>query len=73
MNRGPFKVLSYIQDQAFCGNRYTANKKMKYSAKGPLLGLTKFLATESPLEMMKNAFYFDLKAPFVLKIFKFFS
>ena len=27
---------------------------------------------ESPLEMMKNAFYFILKAFFVLKIFKFF-
>ena len=29
--------------------------------------------TESPLKMMKNAFYFILKALFVLKIFKFFS
>ena len=28
---------------------------------------------ESPLEMMKNAFYFILKAFFVLKIFKFLS
>ena len=28
---------------------------------------------ESPLEMMKNAFYFILKALFVLKIFKFLS
>ena len=27
--------------------------------------------TESPLKMMKNAFYFILKALFVLKIFKF--
>ena len=26
---------------------------------------------ESPLEMMKNAFYFILKAIFILKIFKF--
>ena len=26
---------------------------------------------ESPLKMMKNAFYFTLKAPFVHKIFKF--
>ena len=29
--------------------------------------------TESPLKMMKNAFYFILKALFVLKIFKFLS
>ena len=28
---------------------------------------------ESPLKMMKNAFYFILKAIFVLKIFKFLS
>ena len=28
---------------------------------------------ESPLEVMKNAFYFILKALFVLKIFKFLS
>ena len=28
---------------------------------------------ESPLKMMKNAFYFILKAIFILKIFKFLS
>ena len=28
---------------------------------------------ESPLKMMKNAFYFILKAPFVFKIFKILS
>ena len=28
---------------------------------------------ESPSKMMKNAFYFILKAPYVLKIFKFLS
>ena len=28
---------------------------------------------ESPLKMMKNAFYFILKALFVIKIFKFLS
>ena len=32
-----------------------------------------FLASESPLKMMKNAFYFNLRALFVLKIFKFLS
>ena len=31
------------------------------------------MITESPLKMMKNAFYFTLKALFVLKIFKFLS
>ena len=29
--------------------------------------------TETPLKMMKNAFYFTLKTLFVLKIFKFLS
>ena len=44
-----------------------ANNKFK----GALSYLRQFLATESPLKMMKYAFYFDLKALFVLKIFKF--
>ena len=38
--------------------------------KGALQGLRQFLITESPLKMMKNA-YFTLKALFVLKIFMF--
>ena len=41
--------------------------------KGALSGLRQFLVNESPLEMMKDAFYFTLKALFVLKIFKFLS
>ena len=40
--------------------------KMYYFArllfKGALSGLRQFLAAESPLKMMKNAFYFTLKA-----------
>ena len=40
--------------------------------KGPLSGLRQFL-TESPLKLMKNAFYSMSKALFVLKIFKFLS
>ena len=35
--------------------------------KSALSGLIKFLAAESPLKMMENAFYFTLKALFVLK------
>ena len=41
--------------------------------KGALWGLRQYLATESPLKMMKNAFYFTLKVLFVLKISKFLS
>ena len=38
--------------------------------KGTLSGLGQFLATDSALKMMKNPFYFTLKALFVFKIFK---
>ena len=40
---------------------------------GTLLGLGQSLATESSLQVMKIAFYFTLKAAFVLNIFKFLS
>ena len=40
---------------------------------GSLSGLRQFLAIESPLQIMKNAFYFTLKALFILTIFKFLS
>ena len=39
--------------------------------KGVFLGLGYIFATESPLKMMKNAFYFSPKPLFVLKIFEF--
>ena len=38
----------------------------KGAFKGALLGLRQFFTTESPLKMMKNAFYFILKAFFLL-------
>ena len=41
--------------------------------KGALSGLRQFLATKITFKMMKNAFYFTLKALFVLKTFKFLS
>ena len=41
--------------------------------KGSLYGQRQFLATESPSKMMKNAFYFTLRAFFILEIFKFLS
>ena len=39
--------------------------------KGSLSGLRQFLTTGSPLKMMKNAFYFMLKARSILKVFTF--
>ena len=41
--------------------------------KGALSGLRKFLAIESPLKMMKNAYYFTSRALFVTIAFKFLS
>ena len=38
--------------------------------KGALSGLTQPLITKNLFKMMKNAFYFTLKALFILKIFK---
>ena len=43
------------------------------SFKGALSCLRQFLATERPLKVMKNAFYFTSKALFVLNIFKILS
>ena len=40
---------------------------------GAFSSLRQFLAIESLLEIIKNAFYFTLKTLFVLKIFKFWS
>ena len=38
---------------------------------GALSGLRQFLATERHLKMLKSAFHFNQKAPFLLKILKF--
>ena len=46
---------------------------LHYILKGALSGLRQFLTPETPLKLMKNAFYFTSKALFVLKIFKFLS
>ena len=40
--------------------------------KGSLSGLRHFLTNENPLNMMKNAFFFTLKALFVLRIINFY-
>ena len=41
--------------------------------KGTLRGLRQFLATENPLRIIKNAFYFTLKAVSIINTFKFCS
>ena len=37
---------------------FTKFKKSVFVVKGAISGLRQFLATESPLKMMRNAFYF---------------
>ena len=41
--------------------------------KSAIQGLRQLLATENPLKIMKNTFYFNLIALFTLKIFEFLS
>ena len=41
--------------------------------KGALSGLRQYLATESPIKIMRNVFYSISRALFVLKIFRFLS
>ena len=50
---------------------YFFSNKVKSLVKGTISGLRQFLATESPLKIMKNTFDFTLKAFFVLEIFQF--
>ena len=45
----------------------------EHSIKGAPSDVRSFLANQSPLNLMKNAFHFTLKPLFVLKIFKFLS
>ena len=71
-------------EEKFCEEKYTVglflknvweNKCVRSEeiVKGTFSGLRQFLATERPLKMMKNAFYFTSDALFVLKMFKFLS
>ena len=52
---------------------YAGTAVLILKLKGELSGLRQFSATVSPLKMMKNAFYFTLKAFFVFKILQFLS
>ena len=54
--------------EPFCPQK---NSKQEFC--GALSCMRQFLATESFFKMMKNAFYFSLKALFIFTIFKFLS
>ena len=53
------------------GYRHTKSANCLQVGFSPSKIICVFYLIESPLKMMKNAFYFVLKAPFVLMIFKF--
>ena len=64
-------TLTFTHTASFLTYVWPFYNIMHERVKGVLSGLTQFLATESPLKIMKNTFYFTLKALFVLKVFKF--
>ena len=73
-----FVLLIFLKKILSCCSRATQliiqiYNKSKYNIKGALSGLRQFLTTESPLKMMKNTFYFNSNALFVLKIIKILS
>ena len=59
----------------FCLRKIRGSNTLKHSSISSCEKRTsafkKFLATESPLKVIKNTFYLTLKSLFVLKIFKF--
>ena len=74
-----YQEIFTVPEESFELRRGSSNGRSSYresisaNFKGALLGLRPFLAAESPLKMMKNAFCFTSKTLFVLKIFKFLS
>ena len=74
LTRKYFFIVSFTSVIYNLLSRYSNARNLNLCLlKGALSGLRKFLAIESPLKLMKNAFYFISKALFVLKIFKFLS
>ena len=69
--------IDYIFPHRISNPKKLAHTKMltewKTVFKGAFSGLIQFLATKSPLTMMKNTFSFALKFLSVLEIFKFLS
>ena len=47
------------------------SKMFSQNIKGPLSGLKQFLATDNLLKKIQDAFYFILKALFILEVFLF--
>ena len=62
--------VNKIENQA---KKWFSYKKKRNAPiiKSTVTGLRPFLATKSPLKMMKNVFYFTSKALFILNMFEF--
>ena len=71
MYEGDTHLLVMLNEILFLHHTVMSNSSLL--SNGVLSGRRQFLAAESPLKMMKNAFYFTLKVLFVLKVFKFLS
>ena len=65
--------IIYCHEKSFINSKSYFAEVVKKNLKGALSGLRQFVAAESHLKIMENAFYFLSKALFVLKIFKFLS
>ena len=66
-----WRLLLLINPRANLSCNALSKNSLKLHLQRVISGLSWFLATESPLEMMKNAFCFILQALFFLKIIKF--
>ena len=65
--------INFLKQKQYFTQQRESPAREATVVKGALSDLRQSLANENPLKMMKNAFYFTLKALFVLKIFKFLS
>ena len=69
----PYRPYLSLFDSKTMKTFLRCEREINLLTKGKLPGLRQFLATESPLKMMKIVFHFTSKALFVLKIFKILS
>ena len=66
-NEGSATIRTTSLQRKICLDFEECKNLLKFTRslfKGSFSGLMQFLATESPLKMMKNAFYFMLKSSF---------
>ena len=65
--------INFLKQKQYFTQQRESPAREASVVKGALSDLRQFLANEIPLKMMKNAFYFTLKALFLPKIFEFLS